>query len=209
MRITILGTGAMAAALGGRWAGAGHQVCIAGRSVDKAAALATRLGAGVRASGLSAAAVADADAVLAAVTWDGVGEALEAVGAGTRTLAGTTLLDPTNALVHGTGEARLPVGVSAAERIAELAPGAHVVKAFHLFPAEHWTDPAAARATVAICGDQSDALERAGVLIRAAGAEPAVVGGLHRARQLEEAAGLVIRLFFAGFDPRGAVPGAA
>ncbi|WP_342747028.1 NAD(P)-binding domain-containing protein [Nocardia amikacinitolerans] len=59
MRIGILGTGAMAAALGGRWARAGHDVTVAGRSQDKARMLATRLG--VRATTVREA-VAEVDA---------------------------------------------------------------------------------------------------------------------------------------------------
>ncbi|WP_327010816.1 NAD(P)-binding domain-containing protein [Dactylosporangium sp. NBC_01737] len=45
MRIGILGTGNMAAALGGAWAGAAHQVLIGGRDPAKAAAVAQRIGA--------------------------------------------------------------------------------------------------------------------------------------------------------------------
>jgi hypothetical protein len=45
--------------------------------------------------------------------------------------------------------------------------------------------------------------------VRDVGGEPAVVGGLARARQLEETAGLVIALAFAGADPRKAIPSVA
>ncbi|WP_216916961.1 NADPH-dependent F420 reductase [Nocardia noduli] len=204
MRIGILGTGMMAAALGGRWAVAGHDIAVAGRSPDKARALAAELGRGVRATTVAEATVG-ADAVLLAVAFDGVEEILrDAESAGT--LAGTTLIDPTNAVEHGVGLHRLPTGTSAARHIAGLAPGAHVVKAFHLLPATHWTEPTAIGATVPICGDDLGALRVTETLIRDAGAEPAVLGGLDRARQLEEAAGFVIGLVFQGFDPRTAVP---
>ncbi|GEM29864.1 hypothetical protein NN3_08710 [Nocardia neocaledoniensis NBRC 108232] len=43
MRIGIIGAGAMAAALGGGWAAAGHEVAIAARSTDAAQALAERI----------------------------------------------------------------------------------------------------------------------------------------------------------------------
>ncbi|MET8650162.1 NADPH-dependent F420 reductase [Nocardia aurea] len=204
MRIGILGTGMMAAALGARWAAAGHDIAVAGRSPDKARALAAELGRGVRAATVRES-VDGADAVLLAVAFDGVDETLRAAeSAGT--LAGTTLIDPTNAVVHGIGVHRLPIGASAAQHIAGLALGAHVVKAFHLFPAAHWSDPGAPRVTVPICGDHAPALRDTETLIRDAGAEPAVLGGLDRARQLEEAAGFVIGLAFRGFDPRAAVP---
>ncbi|MFF0545641.1 NADPH-dependent F420 reductase [Nocardia thailandica] len=45
MRIGIIGAGAMAAALGGGWASAGHEVFIGARSGDAAHALAARIGA--------------------------------------------------------------------------------------------------------------------------------------------------------------------
>lgn len=204
MRIGILGTGMMAVALGGRWAAAGHDIAVAGRSPDKARALAAKLGRGVRATTVRDA-VAGVDAVLLAVAFDGVDDVLrDAESAGT--LAGTTVIDPTNAVEHGVGLHRLPTGTSAARHIAGLAPGAHVVKAFHLFPAAHWSEPTADRAIVPICGDDPAALRVTETLIRDAGAVPAVLGGLDRARQLEEAAGFVIGLAFRGFDPRAAVP---
>jgi predicted dinucleotide-binding enzyme len=97
--------------------------------------------------------------------------------------------------------------VAAAQRIAAIAPGAHVVKAFHLFPASHWTASSdQAPVTVAMCGDDPAALRTVGRLVRDAGGVPAVLGPLDRARQLEEVAGFVIGLAFAGADPRFAIP---
>ncbi|WP_431955115.1 NADPH-dependent F420 reductase [Nocardia lijiangensis] len=205
MRIGILGTGTMAAALGGCWTRAGHEVAVAGRSLAKAQLLADRLGGKARATTVRQA-VAEADAVLLAVAWDGVADILRSAESATGTLAGTTLIDPTNAVDHGIGVLNTPPGGSGAQRVAELAPGAHVVKAFHLFPAEQWIDPGGVPATVAICGDDPNALRVTEILVRHAGAEAAVLGGLDRARQLEEAAGFVIGLVFRGFDPRAAVP---
>jgi 8-hydroxy-5-deazaflavin:NADPH oxidoreductase len=42
--------------------------------------------------------------------------------------------------------------------------------------------------------------------LRDLGGVPAVLGGLDRARQLEEAAGLVVSLAFAGVNPQSAIP---
>ncbi|MDR7171422.1 putative dinucleotide-binding enzyme [Nocardia kruczakiae] len=239
MRITILGTGTLAEALGRRWARAGHEITVAGRSMDKAEELARRLGA-VRAVPLAEIAAggqylpgtqpaesaastgtgarADAEAVLLAVAYTGVEEVLRTVGAPGGALSGLTLIDATNAIDHGVGVLRLPPGTSHAQRVAELAPGAHVVKAFHLFPSEQWAateaDATEAPATadtgrppwVTICGDGPAALRTTEQLVRDVGAEPVVLGGLDRARQLEEAAGFVISLAFAGVDPSRAVP---
>jgi predicted dinucleotide-binding enzyme len=210
MRIGILGTGALAEALGTGWARAGHELVVGGRSRAKADALVERLGGAARAA-TPRDAVTGRDAVLLAVLWAGVEDVLRSVDAADGTLAGTPLLDPTNAVEHGVGVLLTERGGSAAGRIAELAPGAHVVKAFHLFPAERWTQPAdsgdgAGKATVAICGDDATALRITSDLIRDVGGVPAVLGPLDRARQLEEAAGFVIGLAFAGFDPHSAVP---
>ncbi|WP_269782794.1 NADPH-dependent F420 reductase [Nocardia terpenica] len=202
MRITILGTGTMAGALGGRWVRAGHEVTVAGRSSARARELAARLGERARWATMREA-VIGAEAVLLAVSWTGVQEVLHNVA---EALNGTTLIDPTNPAEHGIGALTLPAGASGAQRIAGLAPNAHVVKAFHLFPADQWTNPNSPSVTVAICGDDLHAVRTTETLVRDAGAKPAVLGGLDRARQLEEAAGFVIGLAFRGFDPRSAIP---
>ncbi|WP_375341804.1 NADPH-dependent F420 reductase [Patulibacter defluvii] len=211
MRIGILGTGTMAAALGAAWAARGHGVTIGGRSEQRARALAERLGAGVGAA-TPREAVAGRDAVLLAVLWEGVEEILRQAGGPEGALAGTPLIDCTNAVEHGVGVLLPAAGTSAAERVAALAPGAQVVKALHLFPSSAWTTPRAADEpgpTVAICGDEPAALDAVAALIGDLGGRPAVLGPLARARQLEEVAGFVIGLAFSGVDPASAVPGVA
>lgn len=121
MRTGILGTGTLAVALGTRWVRAGHEVVVGGRSPDRAAAAAARMGA--RAVTPSEA-VAERDAVLLAVSWQGVPDALRIAGAADGSLAGTPLIDPTNAVAHGVGELLTPDGRSAAEHVADWAPGA-------------------------------------------------------------------------------------
>ena len=208
MRIGILGTGTLAAALGEGWARAGHEVVIGGRSQVRAEELAERLGRGVLAVSPREA-VVGRDAVLLAVSWDGVEDTLKSVGAADGVLDGTPLIDPTNAVAHGVGTLLTGNGESMAGRIAGLAPGARVVKAFHLFPADRWTSPpddGHSRVTVAMGGDDTAALDVVGELVRDVGGIPATLGALDRVRQLEEVAGFVIGLAFAGFDPNSAVP---
>ncbi|MBC2876297.1 MULTISPECIES: NADPH-dependent F420 reductase [Streptomyces] len=208
MRIGILGTGTLAAALGESWSRAGHEVAIGGRSQGKAEKLAERLGRGVLAVAPREA-VIGRDAVLLAVSWDGVEDMLGLVGASEGLLEGTPLIDPTNAVAHGVGVLLTEHGESMARRIAELAPGAHVVKAFHLFPADQWTSSSGggqSGVTVVMCGDDSAALRVVGELVRDVGGTPAILGALDRVRQSEEVAGFVIGLAFAGFDPNSAVP---
>ncbi|HWJ61474.1 MAG TPA: NAD(P)-binding domain-containing protein [Acidimicrobiales bacterium] len=199
MQIGIIGNGSIASGLGAGWIRAGHQVRLTGRDPARVAAAAERIGA----VPVEPTALAEGcDAVLLAVRWEGVPEAIDLVG---RSLHGVPLIDPTNAVEHGVG--RLLTDRSAAEAIADRS-GAHVVKGFHLFPADQWASPAAParRVVVPLAGDDDRALAAASQLVRDLAAEPVVVGGLDRARQLEEAAGFVIALAFAGTDPQAAIP---
>lgn len=164
-----------------------------------------REASGARARPLPEVAV-DADAVLLSVHWKGIADILTAAGAPAGSLAGKPLIDPTNAIEHGAGVLLTEPGRAIAEHVAELAPGAHVVKALHLFPSTRWTTPGSSPVTVAMCGDDPRALEIVGSLVRDLGAVPAVLGGLDRARQVEEVAGFVIALVTAGVDPQRAIP---
>jgi len=203
MRIGILGTGTLATALATTWTRTGHDISIGGRSAERAEVAAKASGA--RARRLPDVAV-DADAVLLAVHWSGAGDILTAAGAPAGSLSGKALIDPTNAVDHGVGVLRTEPGRAFAQDVAELAPGAHVVKALHLFPSTRWTTAGSPPVTVAMCGDDRQALATVGSLVRDLGGAPAVLGGLDRARQLEEVAGFVITLAFAGVDPQSAIP---
>ena len=81
-----------------------------------------------------------------------------------------------------------------------------MVKALHLFPSTRWGSRSSPSPVVAMCGDDRRALEVVGSLVRDVGGTPAVIGGLERARQMEEVAGFVIALAFAGIDPHSAIP---
>ncbi len=206
MKIGLLGTGNLAAALGRAWAGAGHSIVVTGRNPDRAKGVTEQIG--VSAVSVDPAHLADlADVVVVAIAWSGLGHALTLVGGPTGALSGKTVVDCTNPVDYATGRV-LPESGSAAELVAELATGAHVVKALHLFAGASWpfTGEEGASPVVAICGDHGDALSRAGALIADLGGRPAVLGGLDAARQAEEAAGFVMRLVAAGANPRFAVP---
>ncbi|MGW0180715.1 NADPH-dependent F420 reductase [Nocardia sp. NPDC003345] len=220
MRIAILGTGHLAEALGTRWARAGHRITVAGRAPERAAALAARLDRAARsdthrefpanagpvahAAGLRDAA-RGADAVLLAVPWDVADAVAAAAGGADGSWSGLPVVDPTNPVGHGVGVVLNPPGVSNARRIADAAPGSQVVKGFHLVPSTQWAT-AGPETTVVLCGDDPAALDTTATLVRDAGAVPVVLGPLDRARQLEEAAGLLIGLAFAGVDARTVVP---
>ncbi|MFI1382252.1 NADPH-dependent F420 reductase [Embleya sp. NPDC020886] len=204
MRIGILGAGNMAGALGAKWVEAGHDVLIGARSAPRAEELAKRIGA--RAGGFAEAAE-HGDAVLAAVGHTATAEVVVPVAG---LLVGKALLDCSNPIVPGPDGLMLTTdgGPSAARTLADAAPGAHVVKAFHLGAAELWAGPHGRGVAVPLCGDDPAALAVAHTLVAAVGAVPLSVGGLDRAGYLEATAAIVIGMWFAGQDPRTMLPAA-
>ena len=129
---------------------------------------------------------AHGDVVLLAVPADAVDAALEAAGP----LDGKVLIDATNDLA---GE-----WPSLAAHVAELAPGAKVVKAFNasfaaLFENAAQEDPPA---NLVYCGDDEGAKETVAGLIRDIGLEPVDVGGLDQAANVEAFARMNVNLAF-------------
>jgi hypothetical protein len=206
MNIGILGTGNLAVTLGQAWSGAGHSVLLTGRTPQHAIEAAGRIGPAAHPVD-PAEFAPGAELVVVAIAWDGLEVALSLVGATAGSLAGKTVIDATNPVDRATGDLR-PASGSAAELVARAAPGAHVVKALHLFAGASWpySGPAETSPVVAICGDEPDAIARAAALVRDLGARSAHVGGLAAARQLEEAAGFVMKVVASGHNPRLAVP---
>jgi 8-hydroxy-5-deazaflavin:NADPH oxidoreductase len=206
VKIGLLGTGNLALALGTAWAGAGHSIVITGRSSERAKAAAQQIGGD--ATPLDPDELAErAEVVVVAISWTGLDEALRLIGGQDGALSGKTVIDCTNPVDYATGRLLPPTG-SAAGLVAQVAAGARVVKALHLFAGASWpfTGEADSSPVVAICGDDTDALNQAAALISDLGARSAVLGGLAAARQAEEAAGFVMRVVAAGANPRFAVP---
>lgn len=205
MRIGILGTGNLAATLGQAWARSGHHVIIAGRSQARAELTAKVIGDQARAVAAEDLA-AQSDVIVIAVAWEGLDTALTVAQAPEGAFAGKTVIDCTNALDFTTG-LLIPSAGSAAQHISDVATGAHVVKALHLYAGQSWLDPHVSEPrTVAICGDDQRSLDTTSALIRDLGASAAVIGGLDHARQLEDVAGFVISVVAAGHNPTTAVP---
>lgn len=208
MRIGVIGAGYMAEALGRQWARAGHELLFAGRSPDKAAALAERVGGGAAAGDLGDA-VAFGDVVFVAVRREGVLETLAAAGAEGGALAGKTLIDCTNPIAEAEGFRLVTAdGPSMATQIAALS-GARVAKAFNLCPAIVYamTPPEFDGVALGVpyCGEEC-ARPLARTLIEAIGATPIELGGLERAGQLEAVAAVVIATIVADGDPRTMIP---
>jgi predicted dinucleotide-binding enzyme len=91
-----------------------------------------------------------------------------------------------------------PGSVSLAEKIAQLAPGALVIKAFNTVFAALYDEieNSNVRPDMLYCGDDKGAKATAAEVIRAAGFEPIDVGSLEEAGALEGFARLVIKLAY-------------
>ncbi|MEV0841082.1 NAD(P)-binding domain-containing protein [Actinocatenispora sera] len=206
MQIGMLGTGNLAVALSRAWSTAGHSIVVTGRDPGRVVAAAEQIGT-TATSALPGRFATRVDVVVVAIAWDGLEQALRLVGGPEGALAGKTVVDCTNPVDYATGRL-LPETGSAAELVARVAAGAHVVKALHLFAGASWpfTGEADASPIVALCGDDAEPLDRVASLVADLGARSAVLGGLAAARQVEEAAGFVTRVVAAGANPRWAVP---
>jgi predicted dinucleotide-binding enzyme len=195
MRIGTLGNGLMAEALGGQWIKAGHDVMIGGRSRERAAELAGRIGA---TAGTLQEATTYGEVLLIAVPAEAAVDTLNDVDVE----PGTILIDCTNAVNQQDFTLNEP---AMAEAISRAVPEALVVKAFNLAADTVWRQPPEGLG-VPICGDDPAALDRVDVLVRDLGCEPVHAGRLRRARLLEATAALAIGVWVAGGDVRGLFP---
>lgn len=199
MRIGILGTGAMTAALGRRLTGAGHDVVIGSRDPLRARELARAVGA---VDGTDHRGAAAADAVIVAVQ-DAV--ALDLVGSLAAELAERVLIDIGNPIDPPHFESRYGAGPSLAERIAEAAPGARVVKAFNTVYAELLAEDAVEPVQVLLASDDGPAKDVVAGLVAAIGCEPFDVGPLRISRHLERLAGFEVDLVARGYASATAI----
>jgi predicted dinucleotide-binding enzyme len=194
----------MAEALAGAWVQAGHEVLIGGRTPQKSAELAKRIGAS---AGTLCEAAEFGEVILLAVRREGLAETLERAGAPEGTLAGKTVIDCGNAVDITDFSLVTWEGKSLAEQAQRLAPGSHVVKAFNQAHARVWqmTPPSFDGRPLAVPYAGDDAGKKiARRLIADLGAQPLDAGDLSQARHLEAMAIVIIRLLFSGYDPHSA-----
>ncbi|MGH7170128.1 MAG: NADPH-dependent F420 reductase [Gemmataceae bacterium] len=190
--ISIIGSGGMAAAIGGLAAKAGHTVEVMSRNGAKARALAEQIGAGARAGTFGA--HPTGDVVILAVPYAVVLEVVKQYG---EQLAGKLLVDITNPIDSGFTGFVTPEDSFGAQEIAKAAPAdAVIVKAFntqfsHVLaagPVEgHPLD-------VFLAGDDAQAKARVSAFIGSLGLRPMDTGQLPMARTLEHLALLSLGL---------------
>jgi len=183
--ISIIGTGGMAAAIGGLAAKAGHTVEVMSRDAAKARALAEQIGAGATTGTFGTAPAGDL--VILAVPYTAVLDVVKRYG---EKLAGKLLVDITNPIKSDFSGFLTPEDSFGAQEIAKVAPAnAVIVKAFntqfsHVLaagPAEgHPLD-------VFIAGDDAQAKARVSAFIESLGLRSMDTGPLPMARTLEHA----------------------
>ncbi|CAM4301124.1 NADPH-dependent F420 reductase [Kibdelosporangium persicum] len=187
----------MADALGTRWAAAGHELMVAGRTQAKAQALAGKWQAR---TGTFREAAEFGDVALIAVLYQGMPETLAEIGAALR---GKAIIDCNNAVEVEHFTLVTEPGRSMAQHIAEVT-GGHVVKAFNLCHARVWQmQPPVFDGrplTVPYCADHDPAANLTERLITDLGCVPLPVGDLRHAHHLEAMAAIVISLLFTGSD---------
>jgi predicted dinucleotide-binding enzyme len=180
VRIAILGAGRVGRALGTGWAERGHDVVYGVRSPSDPRH------AGLPSAAVPGTAAEGADVLVLALPWGAIPAVLREIDA-----AGRVVVDATNPI--GSPD---PAGRSGAERVAEIAPGALVVKAFNTVGFETLADTAYPTGTplMLVAGDDPAAKELVQGLASDLGFDAVDAGPLEAARDLERLAALWIRL---------------
>jgi NADPH-dependent F420 reductase len=191
MKIAIIGTGNVGAALGGSFVRAGHDVTFAARDAARTRTVAT--GVGAQAAASPAAAAAAADVIVLAVPY---AEAIRLAGRIAIEAAGKVVIDATNPLKADYSGLATDGGPSGAERIAAAAGAARVVKAFNTVFAGLQANPDLNGQVldVLIAGDDDKAKAIVAELADSIGFRPIDAGPLAGARELEAMAWLNIAL---------------
>ncbi|WP_256370402.1 NADPH-dependent F420 reductase [Granulicella sp. S156] len=177
--ISIIGTGGMAGAIGGRTAKAGYTVEVISRDPAKARALADKVAAGATTGTYGAAPAGDI--VILAVPYSSAAAVVAEYG---DALDGKVIIDITNPVAPDLSSLVTPHGSSGAQEIAKVAPaGAHVVKAFNTIFGHVLAK--GERLDAFIAADDAEAKARVSTFIEILGLRPLDVGGLQMAQTLE------------------------
>jgi len=190
--ISIIGSGGMAAAIGGLAARAGHLVEVMSRDAAKARALAGQIGAGATTGTFGA--TPAGDIVILAVPYSAVLDVLKQYG---EKLAGKLVIDITNPIKSDFSGFLTPEDSFGAQEIARVAPAnANIVKAFNT-QSSHVLAAGSVHGQlldVFIAGDDAQAKAHVSAFIGSLGLRPMDTGPLFMARTLEHACRLWLGL---------------
>jgi predicted dinucleotide-binding enzyme len=184
-RIGIIGAGRIGGTVGALWVASGHPVLFSSRHPDELKSMVGKLGPRAMA-GTVKEAIAFGDALLVAVPY----AALPAIGEDHRdALKGKIVLDACNAVRSRDGDIASEVerdGIGATSQ--KYLPGTRLVRAFNTLSytiLAREANRAEPRLAIPIAGDDAEALRIAHGLVRDAGFEPVVVGGLADATRFQ------------------------
>jgi predicted dinucleotide-binding enzyme len=183
--VSIIGSGGMAAAIGGLAGKAGYAVEVMSRDPAKAQAQAEQIGA--RATIGTFGAAPAGHIVVLAVPYSAVLDVVKQYGEG---LAGKLLVDITNPINPDFSGFLTPEDSFGVQEIARVAPAdAEVVKAFNTLPSQVLAAGAVDGhpLDVFIAGDAPQAKARVSAFIKSLGLRPMDAGPLTMARTLEHA----------------------
>ena len=186
LKIGIIGSGNIGSTLGTFWAKAGHQILFSSRNPENLKQLVESVGPQARA-GTVKEAIAFGDVILIAVPYGSMPQIAKDYA---KDLAGKIVMDTGNAVLGRDGE----IAKEAREKgvgltTARLLPGARVVRAFNTMGVNRLRENAnrpEGRIAIPMAGDDQEALKVASTLVRDAGFDPAVLGGLNRSRIFEQ-----------------------
>jgi 8-hydroxy-5-deazaflavin:NADPH oxidoreductase len=182
MYVTIIGTGLMARAIGKRLVAGGHNVTVLGRQAADAEAVVAEVGGSAKA-GETGDAITD-DIVVLALYYPDAKMAVEQLS---DSLASKVVVDITNPVNESFDGLVTPPDSSAAQQLANTAPGARVVKAFNttFAPTLAEGQVAGQPLDVFIASDDEGAKGAVAELVADGGLRPVDAGPLARARELE------------------------
>jgi predicted dinucleotide-binding enzyme len=186
MNVGVLGSGAVAKALGTGFVKHGHRVMFGTRDASKLADVATLTGATV---GTFAEAAQFGDVLVLAVKGSAAEEVLRLAGPG---IEGKTIIDPTNPIaatppVNGVLSFFTSYDESLMERLQRAFPSARFVKAFSSVGNARMVNPTyvGGRPTMFICGADEAAKRVVGDVCDAFGWEVLDLGAVEAARAIE------------------------
>jgi len=183
LKVGVIGSGHVGSALGGVWANAGNEVMFSSRHLDSDTKLAAAIGANARA-GTPQEAASFGQVLLFAVPYSAFPELIKSLG---NSFKGKVVINASNPFPQRDGEIATQAREKGAGLFdAQLLPGALVVRAFNAVGAARMAsaheDPG--KIGMPIAGDDKKAIEVASRLVREAGFEPVVVGGLDMGKYL-------------------------
>jgi predicted dinucleotide-binding enzyme len=185
LKIGIIGSGRIGGTLGELWAKAGHQVMFSSLDLEHDKELAKTVGDKAQA-GTPEQAAAWGDVLLVSVPYT----ALPQIGKDyAASIKGKVVLDTSNPIQSRDGE----MAVAAREKgtgvaSAEFLPGARLVRAFNEVgyrSLRSESNRAGDKVAIPLAADDKQALEVAIRLVKDAGFEPVVVGGLDTAKKFD------------------------